>query len=263
MLHSRWINGALAYWETHQSRIVDAIGAGVVKYINHFTDLPLDNATWYPNDWMTLGTNAGADIFSLPASMTGGILQVGTGAAAGDNDEAYMQLGGAACATNAPFVIAGALGVANNYPLYFGARVKALEHADEAYFVGLAEEGSAVTGFIAADATAMVNKDFIGFNTLSGTPTVWNITWKALGAVVNTTAVAVNASDWHIFEFWYDGQTTVSFWIDGVQSSTTATTTASTFPSAEEMAPIIAVKTGQGTLKRLHVDWLRVIQFFT
>jgi hypothetical protein len=151
--------------------------------------------------------------------------------------------------------------VANNAPLYFGARVKALEHADEAYFVGLAEEGSAAVGFIAADATAMVNKDFIGFNTLSGTPDAWNITWKVTGGLVATTAVVVNAADWHIFEFWYDGQTTVSFWIDGVQSATIATTTAATFPYAEEMAPILGVKTGEGTHKHLQVDWLRVIQF--
>ena len=109
-------------------------------------------------------------------------------------------------------MIGGAGGIANNSPLYFGARVKGLEHADESYFVGLAEEGSAANGFIADGAASIVNKDFIGFCTLSGTPDAWDATWKITGGAVQTVAaVAVNAADWHIFEFWYDGATTVTF----------------------------------------------------
>jgi len=259
MLHARWINGNLAYWDTHQSRIIDAVGAGVVKYLNDFTHLALDKNTRNPMDW-TIYTNSGADVITLPISMTGGVMQLITDG--NDNDEVYMQLGGGTCVTNEPFVIAGALGAANNAPLYFGARVKALEHADEAYFVGLAERGSAADNFFPDGAASIVNKDFIGFCTLSGAPDSWKITWKVTGGTVALSAeAAVNAADWHIFEFFYDGATTVSFWIDGAQSATTATTTAATFPYAEEMAPLIGIKTGQATLKRLYVDWLRVVQF--
>ena len=185
MLHSRWINGNLAFWETQQCRIVEAYGAGVIKYLNHFESLPLDNTTRNPMDWMVF-TDSGADTITLPISLPGGVMQLATDA--GDNNEVYMQLGGAACATNAPFVIGGAGGIANNSPLYFGARVKPLEHADESYFVGLAEEGSAADGFIVDGATAIVNKDFIGFCTLSGTPTAWNTTWKITDGAVQTVA---------------------------------------------------------------------------
>jgi len=258
MLHSRWINGNLAYWETHQCRIVDAVGAGVVKYLNDFVSLSLDNTTRNPMDW-TVFTDSGADTITLPISLPGGVMELATDA--GDNNEVYMQLGGGTSLTNEPFVIGGAGGIANASPLYFGARVKGLEHADESYFVGMAERGSAANGFIADGAASIVNKDFIGFSTVSGTPDAWDVTWKITGGAVQATAVAVNAADWHTFEFWYDGVTTVSFWIDGVQSATTATTTAATFPGAEEMAPIIGVKTGEAVLKRLQVDWLRVVQF--
>ena len=69
------------------------------------------------------------------------------------------------------------------------------------------------------------------------------------GAVQAITAIAVNASDWHTFEFFYDGVTTVRFYADGVLNATVATTTAATFPYAEEMAPIIGVKTGAAAAK--------------
>ena len=59
MLHSSWINGNLAFWETQQCRIVEAYGAGVIKYLNHFVALPLDNTTRNPMDWMRLHRQRG------------------------------------------------------------------------------------------------------------------------------------------------------------------------------------------------------------
>lgn len=44
-------------------------------------------------------------------------------------------------------------------------------------------------------------------------------------------------------------------------ATTTGTAVTATFPGAEEMSPILGVKTGEGVLKRIQVDWLRVIQF--
>jgi hypothetical protein len=254
MLHSRYINGNLAFWDTHSCRIIDAIGASVVKYINHFTTICI-NAALDMADWLTVTDHVAG--VSLVAGAPGGIIEITCGNT--DNDEYYTQLGSA---TNEPFVIGGAAGVANNQPLYFYARVKAIEHADEAYFVGLAEANSAAANFLTDNSGVVADKDFIGFNTLTATPDAWNMTWKKSGQAVQTTAgVAVNAADWHIFEFYYDGATTVTFWIDGVASTTVATTTAATFPGAEEMSPILGLKTGEATLKRLQIDEMRVIQF--
>jgi hypothetical protein len=254
MLHSRYINGNLAFWDTHSCRIIDAIGASVVKYLDDFIKVPMEAAADMAG-WVTSADHVAAA--TQPSSLTGGILQIACGDT--DNDEYYTQLG---LATVAPFVIGGAGGIANSKPLYFGARVKALEHADEAYFVGLAEEGAAAANFMTDNSGVLANKDFVGFNTLTATPDAWNATWKITGGAVQAiTGVAVNAADWHIFEFYYDGATTVTFWIDGVVSTTVATTTAATFPGAEEMSPILGLKTGEGVLKRLQIDWLRVIQF--
>lgn len=248
------INGNLAFWDTNQYRIVDAIGPSVVKFIDHFV-----TASWYAGadieGWYTVTDHAAAT--TLVASSPTGVLQVACGDT--DNDEHYMQLGST---TNEPFIIGGTAGVANTKPLYFGARVKALEHADEAYFVGMAGANAAAADFMTDASGVLADKDFIGFNTLTGTPDAWNVTWRNAGnAVQAIAAVAVNAADWHTFEFWYDGVTTVRFYIDGTVHATTATTTAATFPGGEELAPMIGLKTGEGVLKRLQIDWLRAIQF--
>jgi len=259
MLHSRWINGNLAYWDTHQCRIIDAWGATVVKYLNHFTHFAADDTTRNPTEWLWASDTAN-DSVTLPVSNTGGVLQIATGAV--DNNETYIQLGSAASATNAPWIIAGAAGVANTKPLYFGARVKCTTHVDGAWFVGLCGEGAAVGNFLTDNSGVVADDDFIGFNILTATPAAWNITWRNAGqAVQAVTAVAVNADDWHMFEFWYDGATTVTFWIDGTAHATTATTTAATFPFNEEMSPILGCKSGDGAAKVLQIDWLNVVQF--
>jgi len=260
MLHSRWINGALAFYDTHQCRIIEAIGANVYKYIDHFISLPADDTTRNPSEWDWTSDTA-TDSITLPISNVGGVMNVACGVV--DNNETYLQLGSATSATNAPFIIGGAAGITNNYPLYFGARVRAKQHADEAYFVGLAGEGASAGNFMADNTGALADDDLIGFNTLTATPTSWNLTWKNAGqAVQTTTGAAVNADDWHIFEFYYDGATTVTFWVDGVASATTATTTAATFPGGEEMSPILAVKTGEAVVKSMDIDWLRVFLFY-
>jgi hypothetical protein len=256
MMHSRWINGNLAYWDAHQCRIIDAWGGTVHKFIDDFMHgMAIDDTTGKPTAF-TLTADATFTL-AFPASVTGGVVQVGTHT--DDNDEAYLQFG---TATAAPFVIGGAAGVANNKPLYFGCRAKAEQHADGGWFVGLAEEGASAANFMADASAVLADVDFVGFNILTATPTVWNLTWRKNGQAVQTvTSAATNADDYHIFEFWYDGATTVTFYVDGVANATVATTTAATFPGAEEMCPIIGVKTGEAVLKSIAVDWIRVVQF--
>jgi hypothetical protein len=256
-LHSRYINGNMAFWDTHMCRIIDAWGPSVVKYINHFVSLPADDTTRNPSEWKWVSDTA-TDAVTLPISVTGGVMQLACGA--GGEDETYLQLGGATSATNAPWVIGGAAGIANAHPIYFGARVKALQHAATSVFVGLAGEGAAAANFL-TDATGVIaDDDFCGFNILVATPTAWNVTWRNAGqAVQAVTGAAVNGDDWHTFEFYYDGVTTVKFFADGTLNATVATTTAATFPGGEEMSPILALK-GQAA-KQLQIDWLRVFSF--
>jgi hypothetical protein len=47
-VHSRWVRGALVFYQTHLKRIVDAVGADVVKYIDDFISFPVDDSTGDP-----------------------------------------------------------------------------------------------------------------------------------------------------------------------------------------------------------------------
>jgi hypothetical protein len=58
-VHSRWVRGALVFYQTHLKRIVDAVGADVVKYIDDFISFPVDDSTGDPVAWTTTMVEAG------------------------------------------------------------------------------------------------------------------------------------------------------------------------------------------------------------
>lgn len=221
------------------------------EYFNDFFTMALDDTTANPTEWKLTGDHN--TVTTFPASLTGGVLNVACGDT--DNDETYLQLGQA---TTAPFVIT----TSSDKPLWFEARVKAVEHADEGIFIGLAEEGASAANFMADNSAALADKDLVGFNLLTASPTAWNTTWRKNGQAVVTNAgeAGTNADDWHVFGFYFDGESTVTFYADGVACATVATTSAATFASGEEMSPIIAVKTGEAVAKNVQIDYIRVVQ---
>ena len=227
--------------------------AVAIQFFDDFLSLPIDDTTGNPSAYKWVSDTATGAI-TLP-KLAGGVVAVACGGV--DNNETYIQLGGAGLDTPAPFAITDN----SNKPLAFQARVKAVEHADEGIFVGLAEEGSAAANFLTDNSGVIADKDFVGFNLLTATPAAWNATWKKAGQAVQAiTGVAVNADDWHTFAFIFDGVHTIYFWIDGVLHATTALSSAATFPSGERLAPIIAVKTGEGVAKSVQVDYIKVWQ---
>ena len=218
-----------------------------------FMSLALDDTTGNPSGFKWVSDSATGAI-TLP-KVAGGVVNIACGIV--DNNETYIQLGGAGLDTPAPFSITDL----SNKPLAFQVRAKALEHADVGIFVGLAEEGSAAANFLTDNSGVVADKDFVGFNILTATPAAWNVTWKKAGqAVQAVAAAAVNADDWHTFAFIFDGVHTVYFWIDGVLVSTQALSSAATFPSAQLLAPIFGLKTGEGVVKNLQVDYYKVWQ---
>ena len=67
---------------------------------------------------------------------------------------------------------------------------------------------------------------------------------------------------WNTFGFHFAGASVLTPYIDGV-AGTIVDTGAASFPSGEEMSPIIAVKTGLTTgataTRSLDVDWIRIV----
>jgi len=223
------------------------------QFFEDFLRLQVDDTTIVPGDCLVASDHPTTAL--ALQTLVGGVLQLSCGNT--DLDESYVQWGQGAGILAAPFNITDASGK----PLFFEARVKALELADESYFIGLAEENCAAADFMTNNTGVLADKDLIGFNTLTATPTAWNATWKKAGQVVQAiVGVAVNAADWHKFSFWFDGLHTITFYIDGVANATVALSSAATFPSAQQMAPIIAIKTGEAVLKRLQIDYIRVVQ---
>lgn len=220
-------------------------------YYEDFLTLPVDT-NGDPNvGWKWTGDHS--NYAGISAGGAGGILTLACGDT--DNDESYMQLG--QDGTEEGFVITSSSGKA----VWFETRVKAEQHADMGVFIGLAEAGCSTGNFLTDNTGAVADKDFVGFNILTATPAAWNVTWKKNGQTVQAvTSAATNADDWHKFAFMFDGASTVTFYVDGAAVSTVATTTATTFPSGEELQPILAIKTGEGVAKSIKVDYIKVVQ---
>lgn len=220
-----------------------------ITYFDDFLTLPIDNTTANPVGWTYTG-DANGDA-TLKTGEFGGVLNLQTGAT--DNNETTLELGSGATGTMFEITNAG------GKKLWYECRVKALQHADEAIFIGLAEEGLGAN-FLTDDTGVPADKDFIGFRYKTDASDEWDIAWKKAGQTEQEGANEVeNADDWHTFGFYFDGTSTVTFYIDGTASSTTATTSAATFPSGEELAPIIAIKTGSGATVQADVDWIKCV----
>ncbi len=227
--------------------------AVAIQFFEDFISVPLDDATRNPLGYNVI-TDTATDAITLP-KVAGGVLDLATGGV--DNNETYIQLGGSTSAVAAPFVITDA----NSKPFFFEVYAKALQHADEAIFIGLAEEGACAANFLTDNSGVPVDKDYIGFRYKTDAPTEWDVAWKKAGqAEQEIAAVAVNADDFHRFGFVFDGLHTVTFYIDRVAHATVALTSAATFPSAQQLAPIFAVKTGAGAASHVQVDYFKIFQ---
>jgi len=217
-----------------------------------FLAIPLDDTTANPTEWAYVSDTA-AGAVTFPAGLVGGVVNLATGGV--DNNETYIQYGLPTCE---PFKITNA----SDKAVWFEARIKSLQHADEGVFIGLAEAGAITGGNFLVDNTGVpADKDYIGFRYKCDASAEWDVAWKKAGqAEQEIAAAAVNADDWHTFGFYFDGESTVTFYIDRVASATVATTSAATFPSGEELSPVIAVKTGAGAARNIQVDYIRVVQ---
>jgi len=235
-------------WETcPQLAALDP--AVAIRYFEDFVAASVDDTTGIPTTFAASGDHK----TTIYPKVAGGVLSMECGNT--DNDEFYLQLGSGAL--HAPFIITDA----GAKPLWFECYAKAGQHADAGWFIGMAEEGCAAADFMTNDDAILADKDLIGFHILTASPTAWDVVWKKAGQAQQAVlAQAVNADDYHRFGFVFDGASTVTFYIDRTAVATVATTSAATFPSAQALAPIFGVKTGEAVTKTLLVDYIKVVQ---
>ena len=185
-----------------------------------------------------------------------------------DNDEVSLQLGGDGTGTS--FVISDTAGDDRILGLEFRFRVGQVGNTYN-IFLGLAEEGSAATNFIADDGT-LASKDLIGFKVNEDDGTGLDIVYRKAGQALQTvkeSALTLAASTFYKVGLLYnpaeEPAKRIRFWANSVAndvgSYVTATNiAATTFPDAETLNLIFALQSASAAAKNLDIDYVRVAQ---
>ena len=238
---STWINGAQVYYQKpYRMRWLDAYGVDVIKYVQDFSKLAVDDTTGDPTEWTWSPVEIGA------GTTTGVINTVAAGefliTNAGNNDDGInMQIKGESFKCE------------DGKPLYFGVKMKISHATLSELFIGVGITDTDWAGGIS---------DGMYFEKLAAGTGVSAVTEDT--AETQTDNVAVMDTDYHIYELYYDGVLTtaatagtVTFWIDGVQVA--QHTTAANITIDTEITPTIEFTNGDAVVRTANVDWLRVI----
>lgn len=232
-LHSRYDRGNLLYWDTHRKRLVDAVGADIIKYLDDFIDGPNADAD-FDNRWTVTRTEAGAGESTMTrVDGVGGELKILTDA--NENDGINAQL------------IGESFKLAAGTALYFGIRAKLSEATELDAFFGLAITDTDILGGVT---------DRIGFQKLDGETDITAMLEKDSTETL-TAALATADTDYHTYEFFLEADGSVEFFIDGVSVATPAT---ANLPDNEELRVTLQVLAGDANARNVLIDWIRVIQ---
>ena len=231
-VRSRRINGNLAYWSTHQKRILDGLGEGVVKFITDFTSFPVDDTTGDPTEYTSTVVEAGSGNTTIASTdKSGGAVLITT--AANENDGGSYQLLGESFKTD-------------GNELYFGTSIATNEATQSDLLIGLSVTDTAMLGGLA---------NGIYFECLDSATGISAVT-ESGSSETQSDSLGTLADDTFIeLEFYYNGSN-VEFFING---SSVATHTA-TIPSTE-MRVSFEYLTGAAAAKTMTLDWIRCIQF--
>lgn len=200
--------------------------------------------------WKTSG-DATYDVFAAAGSI-GGQLQLAP--ETGSNNEVYHQLGEKGTETYIEYVKSSG----KKSWVEFRVALTSVTNAANV-LIGLAEEGAAAANFIADAGDDIADKDVVGFVVWEGDPDAIDcIHQKSGGAFADPGLAAVpTAGGWLTLGLYFDGSETVSYYVNGTAVQTADLDTA-TFPTGEELSPILALKNGAGDAA-LQVDWIRMI----
>ena len=225
------------------------------QWTEDFMQLAIDNTTGYPVAYTTTSDTAASPV-TLVTGQYGGVVRLLTGAT--DNNQTSIQAGSGAVGTTVEITDA------SGYELWYECRISPSIATECAIFIGLAEEASTDI-ILDGGAASFSNTDCIGFSTNTDTGLdEWDFQYHLAGYVRYTdAAVADNSAltsteDWHTFGFHFGGASVLTPYVDGV-AQTAVDTSAASFPSGEEMSPIVAVKTGTTATKGVYVDWIRIV----
>lgn len=235
------VHNALVYYDSDLThRWYDAVGAGVVKYLQDFVYWPVDDTTHDPTEWTnTIVEAGGGDSTADLTDEAGGALLITT--AANENDGYKMQLGHGSGGAGENVKLDG------DYPLYFGIRFK----------VNDADQTDVLFGFSLTDTSCLDAADTgVYFRSVDESATLYFVTEK--DTVESATSVATLADDTYIVAEALFLNGTITAYVNGVEVTSTSNS-ASTFCDNEEMRLTLEFLTGEAVANTMSVDWARFI----
>jgi hypothetical protein len=231
-IYSKVVNGAQVYYDDLENRWVRAIGP--------------DARSWEARFGMDFTTAKELTVTYIDVG--GGTSLISQGITAGDralittaqneNDSCEMQVVGT------PFQLAA------GRPLYLGAKVSISDATQSDFVFGLCSKDS---NLIAAHAIALAD-DGVYFYKLDGGTTIYAAAEKS-GTVSATACGTVMDTSKHIYEIFYDGVGSVSFYFDG----SLVVKVASGYPTVV-LSPSIGLAAGEAAAKTGLIEWMRCIQ---
>lgn len=213
-------------------RWYDAIGPGVVKYVNEFVTAALVSGT--PVDLYTTLTGVATAIYQTDEA--GGVMVISTGDA--DGNGANLQLGSAS---------GESVKLDGDYPLYCGVKLKINDVDQTTLFFGLGVTDTAWSGGLT---------DGLYFTSADESASLSYVCEK--DSVESSAVVATLADDTYVtLEIYFDGSSAYAY-VDGTQVGVWATTKA-TFPDDEELRLTLEFKTGEAFSNTCTIDWIRLV----
>ncbi|MCK9570445.1 hypothetical protein M0R72_15970 [Candidatus Pacearchaeota archaeon] len=232
---SKWVKHTggetLVFHEEHNgARWYDAIGANARKWEMRYGSDFTDNIEYA----LTLVGTTPTVAQGVTAGVRSALSTVGTNAGDGIN----MQLVGT------PFQFAA------GYPAYFGISW-AFDNVLADWFVGLASLDDTI---IDSSHALAIAASAIGFYGL-GTSAVTAYSEIHASGSEGTTCAGTSSSVAHVYEFVYDGVSSVAFYMDGVLEATHTT-----YVPTVVLSPTIVLQNGSAAARTGTINWMRCIQ---
>lgn len=232
-LRSRYIGGALAFWDTHRKRIVKAIGGDVFGYEDDFVKSTQNSADTLEGWTVTLTEAGGGDSTITYPDAVGGAVLLTTDAA--ENDGLSLQLDGESYEITS-----------DQSAVYFGIKFKCDEATQNDVLVGLCITDTDLTGGMT---------DGIYFEKLDGGTSFSCVTEKDSTETQTDTVGTLAANTDVVLEFYFDG-TSVEFFVNGASVATHTTN----IPNDESLTPSIELLAGSAAARTMTIDWIRCFQ---
>jgi len=227
--------------------------AAAYQFFDDFSRLSLDDTTGNPVDYAWTGDVNGMVV--LQSSQLGGVVKVTA-------DDAASNHGTSISLRGEPFAIVEDSGK----KLWYGARVKSTVGNEDKQLLAFGLAGAGLDHDLLTDTTGAIanNKDFIGFNILQAASELVKCSHKTTTeTVVSQTALADHADAWHTYNLVFDGESSVTAWVDGVKLGTVLDVAAAAFPEVG-VAPFLAIKIVTGGAAEgdeiVEMDWWKCVQ---